>query len=193
MTIKCSVNKNDFLQGLSDLQNITNKKNTTLAILSNVMLTSTEGGLVLTGTDLEVGLKLKIPAQIHEEGTITLPSKKLFEIVRESGSDTVNLTETDNSWTVIEAGMSRYNLAGMPSTDFPEFPLYDEDNLIRMESFIFLELIDKVIFSIASEQENVYSLTSVLFEKREKGRQKLSQNDFFRWSQAFNHGKRCSL
>lgn len=168
MALKCSVSKNDLMEGLNNLQNITNKRGTTLAILSNVLITTSGSALILTGTDLEVGLKLSVAADIQEEGNITLPSKKLFEIVRESGSDTVTIEETDNSWVVITAGKSRYNLAGMPSDEFPEFPEYDEDNFNSFESYIFLDLIDKVIFSIANEQENVYSLTSVLFEKEKR-------------------------
>lgn len=164
MALNCIVTKNDFLEGLNSLQNITNKKGT-LAILSNVLIETTNNGLVLTGTDLEVGLRLFVPAEIHGEGSLTLPSKKVFEIVRESGSESITVEETNNNWVVIKAGLSTYNLAGMDSQEFPEFPDYEEDTFISFESFIFLELIEKIIFSIASEQENIYSLTSVLFEK----------------------------
>ncbi len=164
MPLNCTITKDEFLEGLNSLQNITNKKGT-LAILSNVLIQTTTGGLILTGTDLEVGLRLFVPAEIHEEGSLTLPSKKIFEIVRESGSETITIEETDNSWVLIKAGFSTYNLAGMPDDEYPEFPEYDEENFISFESYIFLELIDKIIFSIASEQENIYSLTSVLFEK----------------------------
>lgn len=164
MALNCTVTRNDFLEGLNSLQNITNKKGT-LAILSNVLIETTNDGLMLTGTDLEVGLQLFVPAEIHGEGSLTLPSKKIFEIVRESGSESITVEETDNSWVVINAGLSTYNLAGMDSQEFPEFPDYEEDTFISFESFIFLELIEKIIYSIANEQENIYSLTSVLIEK----------------------------
>lgn len=164
MALNCTVTKNDFLEGLNSLQNITNKKGT-LAILSNVLIETTNDGLLLTGTDLEVGLRLFVPAEIRDQGSLTLPSKKIFEIVRESGSETITVEETENSWVVIKAGLSTYNLAGMDSAEFPEFPDYEEDTFISFESYIFLELIEKVIYSVASEQENIYSLTSVLFEK----------------------------
>lgn len=164
MPLNCSVNKNDLLDGLNSLQNITNKKGT-LAILSNVLVSTVNGGLNITGTDLEVGLKLFVPAEIQGEGSLTLPSKKIFEIVRESGSESITIEETENSWVIIKAGLSTYNLAGIASDEFPEFPEYEDDNFISFESYIFLELIEKVIYSIANEQENIYSLTSVLFEK----------------------------
>jgi DNA polymerase-3 subunit beta len=164
MPLNCILNKNDLLEGLNSLQNITNKKGT-LAILSNVLVSTVNGGLSITGTDLEVGLKLFVPAEINDEGSLTLPSKKIFEIVRESGSESITIEETENSWVIIKAGLSTYNLAGIASDEFPEFPEYEDDNFIAFESYIFLELIEKVIYSIANEQENIYSLTSVLFEK----------------------------
>lgn len=168
MPLKFTVSQDNFLEGLNSLQNITNKKGT-LAILTNVLIESAEEGLVLTGTDLEVGLRIHIPAEIQGEGSLTLPSKKVFEIVRESGSKLISVEEIENSWVIIKAGLSTYNLAGMPSDEFPEFPEYDEENFLSFDSHIFLELIEKVIFSIANEQENIYSLTSVLFEKERIG------------------------
>lgn len=164
MALNCTISRNYFFEALNNLQNLTNKKGT-LAILSNVLIESTNNGLVLTGTDLEVGLRLFVPAEIHDDGSLTLPAKKIFEIVRESGSETITIEETDNSWVIIRAGLSKYNLAGMASDEFPEFPEYEEESFISFESHIFLELIDKIIYSIASEQENIYSLTAVLFEK----------------------------
>ncbi len=167
MALNCTVSRNDLLEGLNSLQNITNKK-ATLAILSNVLIKASETGLTLTGTDLEVGMKLFIPAEIKELGELTLPSKKIFEIVRESGSDTVTIEETENSWVIITTGLSTYNLAGIASEEYPEFPEYEEDTFVPFESYIFTELIDKIIYSIANEQENIYSLTAVLFEKEKR-------------------------
>ncbi len=164
MALNCTVSKNDLLEGLNSLQNITNKKGT-LAILSNVLINNVPGGLNITGTDMEVGLRLFVRAEIHGEGSLTLPAKKIFEIVRESGSETISIQETENSWVIIKAGLSTYNLAGLASDEFPEFPEYELDTFFSFKSYIFLELIEKVIYSIASEQENIYSLTCVLFEK----------------------------
>jgi DNA polymerase-3 subunit beta len=168
MSLVCSVQRNDIIEGLGSLQNITNKRGT-LAILSNVLIEATSSGLILTATDLEVGLRVFVPAQVSNVGSLTLPSKKIFEIVRESGSEDILLEETDNSWVKIKAGASTYNLAGIASEEYPAFPEFDEDSFTSFEAFIFLDLIDKVIFSIAGEQENIYSLTSVLIEKEKRG------------------------
>lgn len=167
MTLNCSISKNSLLEGLNGLQNISNKRGT-LAIIANVLIETDDDGIYLTATDLEVGLKIKISAEIKEAGVLTLPCKTFFEIVRESGSDFINIEETENSWVVIHAGLSTYNLAGMPCDEFPEFPKFDEEILVPFEAHIFSDIIDKIIFSIATEQENNYVLTSVLFEKEKR-------------------------
>lgn len=167
MTLNLNISKHVFLEGLNALQNISNKRGT-LAILSNILIETDSENVFLTATDLEVGLRIKIPAEIKNSGSLTLPSKKIFEIVRESGSSSINIEETENSWVIIHAGLSTYNLAGMPSDDFPEFPSFNEDTFVSFEAHVFSEIIDKIIYSIANEQENNYVLTSVLFEKEKR-------------------------
>jgi len=170
MTLNCSISRSDFMEGLNSLQNITNKRGT-LAILSNILIETTNDSLILTATDLEIGLRIEVPAEINDQGTLTLPSKKIFEIVRESGSDTISIQETENSWVIISAGLSTYNLAGMASDDFPEFPTFNEENFVSFEAGIFSDIIDKVIFSVANDEENAYSLTNVLFETEKRDEQ----------------------
>jgi DNA polymerase-3 subunit beta len=167
MALNFNISKNIFLEGLNALQNLTNKRGT-LAIISNILIETDNDILYLTATDLEVGLKIQLPAEIKNSGSITLPSKKIFEIVRESGSSSISIEETENSWVIIHAGLSTYNLAGMPSNEFPEFPSFNEETFVIFEAHVFSEIIDKIIYSIANEQENNYVLTSVLFEKEKK-------------------------
>jgi len=167
MGLHCTITRTDLLEGLSNLQNVTNKRGT-IAVLSNVLIESAHNALIFSGTDLEVAIQLSVPAQIKVEGSITLPSKKLFEIVRESGSEFLIIIEKENSWVEIISGQSNYNLAGMASDEFPEFPSFDEQNMVEFEAYYFNDLIEKTIFSIAGDQENVYSLTSVLFEKEKR-------------------------
>lgn len=167
MTLNCNVSRSDFMEGLNSLQNITNKR-VTLAILSNVLIQTSNNSLILTATDLEVGLRIEVPAEIHDQGELTLPSKKIFEIVRESGSEEIRIQETENSWVIISAGLSTYNLAGMASDDYPEFPKPSKDTFLPFEAGIFSDLIEKVVFSIANDEENAYSLTNVLFETEKR-------------------------
>lgn len=168
MAFHFSVVREDFLRAIGAQQNITGKKGT-LAILSNVLLEVEEDRIVLTGTDLEIGLKQTVSAEVFEKGVLTLPAKKLFELARESSSPSITFQEKEKNWVDIEAGSSQYKLAGMVSDEFPQFPEYDEKNLVKVDSSVFSDLIDKTIFSIAQDKENMYSLTSALFQKQKEG------------------------
>lgn len=170
MAFHFNVNRDDFLRGIAAQQNITSKKGT-FAILANVLLEVETDRIVLTGTDLEIGLKQTIPAEVFEPGVLTLPAKKLYELARESGSSTISFKEVDNHWVEITAGSSFYRLAGMVADEFPDFPAYEESNLVQIESDILADLVDKTIFSIAAEKENLFTLTAALLQKEEKNEQ----------------------
>ncbi|MCW5205549.1 DNA polymerase III subunit beta [Desulfobulbus sp. F5] len=167
MPFHFNIAKKDLLDAISAQQNITNKKGT-LAILSNVLLEVRNNEVIFTGTDLEVSLRQIVPAEVFEGGTLTIPSKKLFELVRESGSETINFKEEEKNWIRISAGSSTYRLAGMVSEEFPQFDQYDEQALVDVESDALCDLIDKTLFSIAADRENMYNLTAALLQKHEE-------------------------
>ncbi|MDD2463350.1 MAG: DNA polymerase III subunit beta [Desulfobulbus sp.] len=164
MAFQFNINRDDLLRGISAQQNITSKKGT-LAILSNVLVEVEQENIVLTGTDLEIGLKQSIPAEVLEKGTLTLPAKKLFEITRESGCSTLSFKELENNWVEITAGPSVYRLAGMIADEFPQFPYYDEETMLSIDSGVMVDLMDKTIFSIAQDKENMFTLTAALLQK----------------------------
>jgi DNA polymerase-3 subunit beta len=139
-----------------------------MAILANVLIQTQENFIELIATDLEVGIKKNVAAEILSPGSLTLPAKILYEIVRESGSENIKIEEKDKNWARIKAGSSMYNLAGTSSEDYPKFPEYSEDSLVSLPCEIIKELIDKTIFSAAQERESNYTLTGILIEKEKK-------------------------
>lgn len=167
MSLVLNIAREDFLYALSSMQNVTGKPGT-IAILSNILLRSQNDSLELTGTDLEVGIRQTIPAEILSQGSITLPSKKLFEIVRESNSEHIYLEEIENKWVKIKADSSDYILAGMAGDEFPSFPEHKEESLIRIDAGDIKDLIEKTIFSVALDTESNFALTGILIEKEIK-------------------------
>jgi DNA polymerase-3 subunit beta len=164
MTLAINVSKEDFLPALNSLQSITGKKGT-MAILANILIQTQENFIELISTDLEVAIKKNVAAEILSPGSLTLPAKILYEIVRESGSENIKIEEKDKNWARIKAGTSMYNLAGTSSEEYPKFPEYNEESLISLPCEIIRELIDKTIFSAAQERESNYTLTGILLEK----------------------------
>jgi len=164
MPLSINVSKEDFLPALNSLQRITGKKGT-MAVLANVLIQTQENFIELIATDLEVGIKKSVAAEVRSPGSMTLPSKILFEIVKESGSESITIEEKDKNWARIKAGTSMYNLAGTASEDYPDFPDYNEEALMSLPCDLVKELIEKTIFSVAQERESNYTLTGILLEK----------------------------
>jgi len=171
MTLSINISKEDFLPALNFLQSITGKKGT-MAILANVLIQTQENFIELVATDLEVGIKKNVAAEIISPGSLTLPAKILYEIVRESGSDSIKIEEKEKKWVRIKAGTSMYNLAGTASEEYPNFPECNEENLVSLPCEIIKQLIDKTIFSAAQERESNYTLTGILLEKETKEEEK---------------------
>ncbi len=164
MTLEFNISKDDFLKALSNQQNITSRKKT-LAILSNVLIEADKKEIIITGTDLSICLKETVSAEVKNPGSITLPARKLYEILKESPSQEISVKEDDNCWIKIKSGKSVYKLAGISREEFPEFPEYEEKNLAKINSDVFSVLIDKTIYSIANEQESMFTLTAALLKK----------------------------
>ena len=164
MPFHFNIAREDLLRAISAQQQITNKKGT-LAILANVLMEVKNNEVAFTATDLEISLRQTVPAEVFESGSLTVPSKKLFELARESGSQMLNFKEGEKNWINITAGSSTYKLAGMVADEFPQFDQYSEDDLVEMQGEIICDLIDKTMFSIATEKENMYNLNAALFQQ----------------------------
>ena len=95
---------------------------TTLPILSNILLEATKDGIRLSGTDLDIAVSTTVSASVDQEGAITLPARKLVEIVRELPSAAIRLTASGEQRVTIECGRSKFRLLGLPREEFPAFP-----------------------------------------------------------------------
>ncbi len=94
-------------------------------VLANILFTTDrEAGLVsLTAFDLNLGIQVKFPAQILQEGSVTLPSRLLNDIVSRLPGGEVSLEiDTDTATATLLCGSGRYEVRGLPASEFPELP-----------------------------------------------------------------------
>src|SRR5688572_26059962 len=138
---------------------------TTLPILSNILLEATKDGIRLSGTDLDISVSTTAPAQVDQEGAITLPARKLVEIVRELPSAAIRLTGAGEQRVTIECGRSRFKLLGLPREEFPAFPAVKFDGGWKAPAKDLQKLIGHVAFA-ASTEESRPILNGVLWELR---------------------------
>ena len=118
--MELSVSKADLLRELQFFQGIVERKNT-IPILANVLIDAKGSEVRLAATDLEVGLKSRCPAKIEKPGSLTLPAKKLFEIVK-ALPDTDVLIQEDKNGVKVAAERFESRLQTMSRDDFPAMP-----------------------------------------------------------------------
>lgn len=164
--LEVRIKKEELLKGVSQTQTIAEKRSS-MPILSNVLLEIQEGRLAITATDLETSFKGTYEAEVLGEGSLTVPARKLYEIVRGLSDEELSLQETENYSLVLSSARSKYQLLGLPPGDFPPMPAYDEV-VFEIEAENFLDMIEKTIFSVSIE-ETRYNLAGVFVEKGERG------------------------
>lgn len=89
-------------------------------ILNNLLLSCSDGSLTVSATDLDLAIECKLPADVTEPGKVTLPAKKLDEIVNKAPGDEVNISIDKNLLTKIFSDRSKYQINGVSPEDFPE-------------------------------------------------------------------------
>lgn len=148
---------------------------TTLPVLGNLLLETTEKGLRLSGTDLDIGVSTEVLADVESPGAITVPAKKLTEIVRELPPAPVKLAAAGEQRITLECGRSRFKLLGLPRDEFPAFPTVDFTRSWRVKSGDVQKLISHTAFAVSTEESRPI-LNGVLWEVREKETRMVATN-----------------
>ena len=138
---------------------------TTLPVLANLLLEASRDGLRLSGTDLDIAVSTTVTASLDQEGAITLPARKLVEIVRELPSNPIRIIASGEQRVSIECGRSKFRLLGLPREEFPAFPAVKFDGGWRAAAKDLQKLISHVAFA-ASTEESRPILNGVLWELR---------------------------
>ena len=160
--MKLKISREGLLAGLQGIIGVVERRQA-LPVLSNALFSAREGGLGLTATDLEVELSGRCEAEVLDEGEVTLPAKKLLDIVRalpEGG--TVGLEAADGG-AQVQCGRSRYRLATLPVEDFPSSEVLGDKRELGLDCGELKRLIDKTQFSMA-HQDVRYYLNGLLLE-----------------------------
>ncbi|MBI3307102.1 MAG: DNA polymerase III subunit beta [Candidatus Omnitrophica bacterium] len=165
--MEISVQKSDFLKAIALVGGVTALKNQTIPILGNILIeTSKDETLKVVGTDLEIGISTQIPVKITKEGSITVPSKKLHEIIRELPEGQIEITVGKNNAVNIKAGKGYFKILGLPKEDYPKLPEYSQKDAIEIPQAIMRDGLTLTFFAI-SRDETRYVLNGVLVSIKE--------------------------
>ena len=154
------VKKNDLLRELQLFQGIVERKNT-IPILANVLMEGKDNEIRMLATDLEVGLRSHCDAQVEKGGTLTLPAKKLYEIVKALPETEVRITE-DKNGVKVAADRFESRMQTLPKEDFPAVPEASGNFSATLPRDAVREMVAKTQFAITGEDTR-YFLNGALF------------------------------
>jgi DNA polymerase-3 subunit beta len=164
--MECIIKKEELLRALSIVQSVVEKK-TTLPILSFALVSIGDEILEIKATNLDVGIKTKVPCKTVTKGEVAVLGKKLYECSKEIPDSDIYIKLIDGSRVEIRGGRSRFKILSADPRDFPEFPSMEGDFLFEISSEGLLKLIDKTFFA-ASIEESRYFLNGIFVEKGER-------------------------
>lgn len=114
------VRKSDLLRELQLFQGIV-ERNNTIPVLANVLMEAEGEELRFLATDLQVALRSHCPASVAKSGKLTLPAKKLFEIIRVLPETEIRIQQ-DKAGVRVAADRFDSRMQAMPADDFPSLP-----------------------------------------------------------------------
>ncbi len=163
--MKISFMKDQILEGLQTVQTVVGTR-VTIPVLANVLLKTDGKRLALTTTDLEIGLRCSIEAEISEEGAVTLPARKLFSIIRELPSGRIEMTIDEKFTAHITSGSSFFKIIGLPSDEFPLISIPETSVTFTLDQVQLKELLQRSHYA-ASADETRQILNGVLMSMKE--------------------------
>jgi DNA polymerase-3 subunit beta len=161
-----TVNKTDLVRELGLSQGVVEKK-TTIPILSNVLIEAKDDRIILTATDLELGIRCSCPAKVKKEGAGTIPARKLLDYTRLLPDSDLNMKFLENHWASITCGRSRTKIAGMSRESFPELPQMPEA-ISEIPVKLLASMISRTAFAISME-ESRFTLNGALLLLSDEG------------------------
>ena len=138
---------------------------TTLPVLANILIETTDRGIRLSGTDLDMSVSTEVVADIDAPGAVTIPARKLAEIARELPPSPVKVSAANEQRVSLECGRSKFKLLGLPKDEFPSFPAVNFQSGWKIRSGDLHQLIMHTAFA-ASTEESRPILNGVLWELR---------------------------
>jgi DNA polymerase-3 subunit beta len=160
--MKVKLHRDHFIIGLNQVLNIVSTR-ATMPILSNVLIEARPDGVQLTTTNLDMGVRCAIKAEVLEPGSITLPVRRLATIVRELPSLDVRLESSQKLQATLVSGGSRFKIMGLPPEEYPPFPTFDEERSFILPQAELSRLL-KLVSYAASTDESRYQMNSVFFD-----------------------------
>ena len=149
--MKIKVKRDHLSSGLSQVLNVVGSR-ATMPILSNVLLEAKDGVLSLSTTNLDLGIRARIKAEVEEEGAITLPVRRFFNIIKELPSEDVVVATNPQNQARISSGASTFKIMGLGREEFPPLPDFETSAAITLDQAELATLLEQVAYAQSTDE-----------------------------------------
>jgi len=156
------IEKDPLLNAVSQIQGVVEIRKT-LPILSHMLLEANNNQITLFSTDLEVGIKVGLDAEILEPGEVALPAKRFYDILRELPPSPLQMELDKDLVLSIRCERAEFRLKGIAKEEFPQLPQMEGGEGLSIPKGILKDMILKTIFAVSSDQTR-YSLAGVFLQ-----------------------------
>lgn len=163
--MRFSIQREVLLKPLQQVIGVIERRHT-LPVLANFLVQVGDGQVAFTGTDLEVEMVARAPVNDAEDGEVTIPARKFFDLMRALPDGAEIKFKHSEDKVVVQAGRSRYTLSTLPAG---EFPVIDDIELVERVSLpeaTIKELMDRTAFAMANQDVRYY-LNGLLLDLHE--------------------------
>ena len=149
-----------------------------LPVLANVLIEAKADGLVLSATDLELGIVTRIPAKVLETGVVSVPSRMMVDFVNSLKPGKVEC-ELSTETLIVKAGGYKGRVQTISAEEFPSLPVPSTEVMAKIEGAKFQEAVTATLHSAAKDALRPV-LTGVLLSYSGSGKLKMVATDGFR-------------
>ena len=152
--MKINANRDILVKAINIAESVISARNINTA-LSNCLFKIGRDEIEVIATDNEVAIRTRLEAVSDSEGAFTANGKKLSSILKELPNDEVILS-VNNTYGVDIRSKSKdvkghYNLIGISAEDYPEVPVFHEDNSHEIDQAVLKEMIRKVMYAASTD------------------------------------------
>ncbi|MGF1530330.1 MAG: DNA polymerase III subunit beta [Puniceicoccaceae bacterium] len=164
--MRFKIHRDHLTSGLAQVLNVVGAR-PTMPILRNVLIEAGNGMVTLTTTNLDMGIRCSIRAEVEESGGLTLPVRKLALIVRELPSLEIFVETDAKHYARISSGASVFKILGLGQDDFPPLAQFDQQERVKIPQSKLLRMLKSVSYA-QSADDNRPILNGVYFHRQSK-------------------------
>ena len=171
--MKVTVLQQDLYPAIQAVSRSVGAKN--LPVLANILIKTTENGLELSATNLEIGIIKKVHCKVGEQGSVTVPARTFLEVISPLTGQELELLATNDQLTITTKNFNA-SLNGISASEFPAIPLSSEQS-VEVDSKLIQESIPQITFAAASDEGRPI-LTGILTEIKKNGIELVATDGF---------------